>query len=80
MTSANCFAVYGVSKLAIENYLTLFRDLRGLGVAPRIGNPYGPKQTMQRNFGAVATFAMLALKASRSQSMETAQSRGTTCP
>jgi UDP-glucose 4-epimerase len=54
---------YGVSKFAVENYLTLYRDLWGLdGVALRIGNAYGPGQTVGRNFGAVATFASSALK------------------
>jgi len=49
---------YGVSKLTIEKYLTLYRDLWGLDcVALRIGNPYGPGQKVGRNFGAISTFA-----------------------
>jgi UDP-glucose 4-epimerase len=49
---------YGVSKLTIEKYLALYHDLWGLDcIALRISNPYGPRQEVGRNFGAVATFA-----------------------
>ncbi len=48
---------YGVSKLAVENYLTMYRDLWGLDcVSLRISNAYGPGQKVGRNFGAVSTF------------------------
>lgn len=49
---------YGVTKLAIENYLALYHDLWGLDcIALRISNPYGPRQEVGRNFGAISTFA-----------------------
>ena len=53
---------YGVSKLAVENYLRLFASMWGLdAVTLRISNPYGPGQDTARNFGAVTTFARRAL-------------------
>jgi UDP-glucose 4-epimerase len=53
---------YGVSKLAVENYLRLFTSMWGLdAVTLRISNPYGPGQDTGRNFGAVTTFAQRAL-------------------
>jgi UDP-glucose 4-epimerase len=53
---------YGVSKLAVENYLMLFASMWGLdAVTLRISNPYGPGQDTGRNFGAVTTFARCAL-------------------
>jgi UDP-glucose 4-epimerase len=55
-TNPRC--AYGVSKLAIEKYLTLWHGLWGLdGVALRISNAYGPGQNVERNFGAISTFA-----------------------
>jgi UDP-glucose 4-epimerase len=49
---------YGVSKLSVEKYLTLYRDLWNVDcLSLRIGNPYGPGQTVGRNFGAISTFA-----------------------
>ena len=49
---------YGVSKLAVEKYLTLYHDVWGLDcIALRISNAYGPGQKVGRNFGAISTFA-----------------------
>ena len=48
---------YGVSKLAVENYLALYRELWGLDtVSLRLGNPFGFGQSRGRNFGAVTSF------------------------
>lgn len=61
--STNPRCAYGVSKLAIEKYLAMYHDLWGLnGISLRIGNAYGPGQKIGRNFGAIATFAMHAVK------------------
>lgn len=55
-------SAYGMSKLAVEGYLGLFGRLRGLDhVSLRIANPFGPRQTGTRNFGAIATFARRGL-------------------
>jgi UDP-glucose 4-epimerase len=49
---------YGVSKLTIEKYLAFYRDLWGLDtMVLRISNAFGPGQTVNRNFGAISTFA-----------------------
>lgn len=54
---------YGVSKLAVEKYLTLYHDIWGLDcVALRISNAYGPGQKAERNFGAIATFTARVTK------------------
>jgi UDP-glucose 4-epimerase len=48
---------YGISKLAIEKYLHLFRDLHKLEYTTlRISNPYGERQRTRANQGAVAIF------------------------
>jgi UDP-glucose 4-epimerase len=61
--STNPRCAYGVSKLAIEKYLALHRELWGLDtVALRISNAYGPGQPVGRNFGAISTFATRALR------------------
>ena len=53
---------YGVSKLAVENYLSFYNALWDLDfVVLRIGNAYGPGQGIIRNFGAVSTFISRAL-------------------
>jgi UDP-glucose 4-epimerase len=49
---------YGVSKLTIEKYLAFYHDLWGLDtMVLRISNAFGPGQTVNRNFGAISTFA-----------------------
>jgi UDP-glucose 4-epimerase len=53
---------YGVSKLAVESYLSLYERQWGLkSVVLRLANPFGPDQELGRNFGVVATFVANAL-------------------
>lgn len=53
---------YGISKLAIEKYLHLYRELHGLDYCVlRIGNPYGEGQRPTAAQGAVAVFLNKAL-------------------
>ena len=48
---------YGVSKLAGESYVALFRRLHGVpGLALRLGNIYGPRQDPHGEAGVVAIF------------------------
>lgn len=48
---------YGIVKVAIENYLAMYRDLYGLSsVAIRASNPYGERQGHHGVQGVVATF------------------------
>lgn len=48
---------YGITKLAIEKYLALFRQLHGLDYTVlRIANPYGERQRIHSSQGAVAVF------------------------
>lgn len=48
---------YGISKLAIEKYLHLYRHLHGLNyVVLRAANPYGPGQNPFSGQGVVANF------------------------
>jgi len=55
-------SAYGVAKLAVESYLAVIRGETGLpAVSLRIGNLYGPGQSLQRVFGAVTHFANRAL-------------------
>ncbi len=55
-------SAYGVSKLAFETYLRVYRENWGVNaIALRIGNPFGPNQDVTRAFGAVTTFIRLAL-------------------
>jgi len=55
-------SAYGVSKLAVENYLALYERQWGVrGVSLRLSNPFGPDQELGRNFGVVATFVAQAL-------------------
>lgn len=50
-------ASYGMTKLAIENYLDLFHRLHGLDYAVvRASNPYGPRQNPDGKQGAIAVF------------------------
>lgn len=54
---------YGVSKLAIENYLDVYKHLRGLNyVALRLSNPYGERQSPLRALGALTVFLHRILK------------------
>jgi UDP-glucose 4-epimerase len=54
---------YGVSKLAIEHYLYVYKHLRGLNyVALRLSNPYGERQSPLRALGALTVFLHRTLK------------------
>lgn len=54
---------YGITKLAIEKYLHLFRSLQGLDYCVlRIANPYGEMQRTHAAQGAVAVFLGKALQ------------------
>lgn len=53
---------YGISKLAIEKYLALFRHLHALDFRVlRITNPYGPYQVALKNQGVIAALIARAL-------------------
>jgi UDP-glucose 4-epimerase len=55
-------SAYGVSKLAVESYLAAIHDETGLSaISMRMGNLYGPGQSLQRVFGSVTHFAHRAL-------------------
>lgn len=48
---------YGISKLAVEKYLYLYRHLHGLNyIALRAANPYGPGQNPFSGQGVIANF------------------------
>ena len=56
-------SAYGVSKLAIEKYLQLYRHLYGMdNVILRTSNPYGPRQNLNTPQGAVVHFLASALQ------------------
>ncbi len=56
--ACNPICSYGVSKLAIEKYLFLYKHLFGLDyVALRAANPYGPGQNPFSNQGVILNFA-----------------------
>lgn len=49
---------YGITKLAIEKYLSLYYQLYGLKYAVlRAGNPYGPWQDHSSNQGVISVYA-----------------------
>lgn len=48
---------YGISKLAIEKYLNLYRHLHGVDFTVlRISNPYGERQRLDASQGVIAVF------------------------
>jgi UDP-glucose 4-epimerase len=54
---------YGVSKLAIEHYLDVYKHLHSLDyVALRLSNPYGERQSPLRALGALTVFLHRTLK------------------
>ena len=54
---------YGVSKLAIEHYLDVYKHLHNLDyVALRLSNPYGERQSPLRALGALTVFLHRTLK------------------
>jgi len=53
----NPISSYGITKLAIEKYLHLYRTLHGLDYTVlRLSNPFGERQRIQASQGAVAVF------------------------
>ena len=53
---------YGISKLMIEKYLRLYRNLHGLqSCAVRLSNPYGPYQRVKAAQGVIPVFCYKAL-------------------
>jgi UDP-glucose 4-epimerase len=62
-TPLNPITAYGISKMAIEKYLTLYEYLYGIECRVlRVANPYGPYQSAVRNQGVVAAFLARALE------------------
>lgn len=58
----NPITAYGVSKLTIEKYLSLYKHLYGLDYCVlRVANPYGPYQTNKKNQGVIAAFLQHAI-------------------
>lgn len=54
---------YGITKLAIEKYIALYRQLYGLqGIVLRVANPYGERQRLDAMQGVVPVFLGKALK------------------
>ena len=54
---------YGISKLAIENYLKFYRDFFGLNfISLRLSNVYGPRQNSKGEGGVIAIFTDKLLK------------------
>ncbi len=61
--STNPTSSYGITKLAIEKYLNLYRSLHGLEyVTLRLANPYGVGQRLDAQQGAIAVFLARALR------------------
>ena len=55
-------SAYGINKLTIEKYLSLYRYLYDLDfVVLRLANPYGPFQTAHRRQGVIAAMVQKAL-------------------
>lgn len=54
---------YGITKLAIEKYVALYRQLHGLeGIVLRVANPFGPRQRLDATQGVVPVFLGKALR------------------
>lgn len=54
---------YGITKLAIEKYVALYRRLHGLdGVVLRVANPYGERQRLEGTQGVVSVLMGKALR------------------
>ena len=53
---------YGITKLAIENYLHLYERMHGIKVVIlRVANPFGKRQRIETAQGAVSVFLHLAI-------------------
>ncbi|PYB87063.1 NAD-dependent epimerase [Pseudomonas koreensis] len=58
----NPITAYGVSKLTIEKYLSLYHHLYNLDYCVlRVANPYGPYQTNKKNQGVISAFFQHAI-------------------
>ena len=58
----NPISAYGVSKLATEKYIQLYKTLHGLDCAIlRVANPYGPYQNLSRPQGFVGSVMAKAM-------------------
>jgi len=54
---------YGITKLALEKYVALYRQLHGLdGLVLRVANPYGERQRLNASQGVVPVFFGRALR------------------
>lgn len=54
---------YGITKLSIEKYVSLYRQLHGLdGLVLRLANPYGERQRLDSTQGVVPVFLGKALR------------------
>ena len=54
---------YGITKLAIEKFVALYRQLHGLdGIVLRLANPYGERQRLDASQGVVPVFLGRALR------------------
>ncbi|CDZ76236.1 UDP-glucose 4-epimerase [Legionella massiliensis] len=59
----NPICSYGITKLAIEKYLSLYHQLHGLDyIVLRLSNPFGEKQRISSAQGAIAVFLGKALR------------------
>lgn len=59
----NPLSSYGVTKLAAEKYLAIYKNLHGLNsVSLRLSNPYGERQRITGKQGAIAVFLGAALR------------------
>ncbi len=57
---------YGITKLAIEKYVSLYRTIHGLnGIVLRLANPYGERQRLDSTQGVVPVFLGRALRHQR---------------
>lgn len=60
--STDPISSYGISKLSIEKYLSLYRELHGMDyVVLRVANPYGERQRVEAAQGAIAVFLHKAM-------------------
>jgi len=58
----NPLGSYGINKMAIEKYITMYSDFYGLtSTIIRPSNPYGPGQSGTGQFGAISTFLTKAM-------------------
>jgi UDP-glucose 4-epimerase len=63
---ANPISPYGISKLAVENYLKFYKENFGLKfISLRFSNVYGPRQDPKGEAGVVAIFIEKLLKGER---------------